>query len=75
MTVGIKGKLARIQSDELEKADEIFLATTAGGIMPVTEINDTVVGGGSPGPLTQRLYESYWELHDDPAYSTPVDYD
>lgn len=71
----VKGKLARIQSDELEKADEVFIATTAGGIMPITEVNDTVIGGGSPGPLTQRLHGAYWKLHDDPAYNTPVDYD
>ena len=28
----------------------------------------------SPGPITQRLHDAYWALHDDPRYRDPVAY-
>lgn len=31
--------------------------------------------GGRPGPVTLRLREAYWGLHDDPRFSLPVNYD
>jgi len=33
------------------------------------------VGDGAPGPVTMRLREMYWKLHEDPAYSTSVRYE
>ena len=30
---------------------------------------------GSPGPVTLRLREAYWEAHEDPRFATPVEYD
>ena len=32
------------------------------------------IGDGQPGPVTERLREMYWALHDDADYTTPVDY-
>jgi len=72
--LNVDGRLARITADELRGADEVFLTSTAGGIMPVKSIDKKVVGDGSPGPVTQRLTELYWNLHDDPELTTPVNY-
>ena len=72
--LNIDGRLARITADELRGADEVFLTSTAGGIMPVKSIDKKIVGDGSPGPVTQRLTELYWKLHDDPELTTPVNY-
>ena len=47
----------------------------AGGIMPVKSLDDAPVGGGKPGPITMKLREAFWKAHDDPKYSTPVNYD
>ena len=58
----------------MRTADEIFLTSTAGGIMPVRSIDGRLLGDGQPGPVTTRLKDMYWRLHDDPAYTTPVDY-
>jgi branched-chain amino acid aminotransferase len=63
-----------VTADVLRKADEIFLTSTAGGIMPVTRIDGEAVGDGKPGSLTGRLSEIYWAKHDEPAWTTPVDY-
>ena len=59
----------------MRTADEAFLTSSAGGIMPVTKVDDKVIGNGSPGPLTLRLKDLYWALHDNPKFSTPVPYD
>lgn len=63
-----------VTADALRGADEIFLTSTAGGIMPVTRIDGKAIGDGKPGPVTGRLTELYWTKHDDPAWVTPVDY-
>lgn len=55
-------------------ADEIFVTSTAGGVMPMTILDGKPVGNGSPGPLTQRLRARYWDAHKEPRFSVPVDY-
>jgi branched-subunit amino acid aminotransferase/4-amino-4-deoxychorismate lyase len=58
----------------LYHADEIFMTTTAGGVMPITRLDDQPVGGGQVGPITRRIWEAYWEAHYDPAYSFAINY-
>ncbi|TIT37242.1 MAG: branched-chain amino acid transferase [Mesorhizobium sp.] len=58
----------------LRGADEVFITSTAGGIMPVTEIDGAEIADGKVGPITSRLMALYWQKHDDPAWSTPVNY-
>ena len=72
--LNVDGRLARITADELRGADEVFLTSTAGGIMPVKSIDKKIVGDGATGPVTQRLTELYWKLHGDPELTTPVNY-
>lgn len=57
---------------ELSGADEIFISSTAGGIMPVTTLDDRPVGTGQPGARTLKLKDTYWELHADPNYAHAV---
>ena len=66
--------IGTVTADALRGADEIFVTSTAGGIMPVTRIDGEVIGEGKPGPITGRLTELYWAKHDDPSWVTPVDY-
>ena len=73
--LNIDCRLTKIPADTLRNADEVFITSTAGGIMPVRSVDDKMIGDGSPGPVTMRLKEMYWKLHDDPAYATPVRYD
>ncbi len=64
-----------LSADDLRRAAEVLVTSTAGGIMPVTVIDGKPVGAGTPGPLTARLQGQYWARHEDPRYSTPVRYD
>lgn len=59
----------------LYDAEEIFLTSTAGGVMPVATLDGQPVGGGSQGPVTKAIRDRYWELHADPRYTEEVRYD
>ena len=41
------------RSDLTYDAEEVFLTSTAGGVMPVTTVNGRTIGGGRPGKITQ----------------------
>ncbi len=60
--------------DDLRAADEIFITSTAGGVIPVTQLDGKPVGDGGPGPLNRRIFDLYWSRHEDPNWSTPVSY-
>jgi branched-subunit amino acid aminotransferase/4-amino-4-deoxychorismate lyase len=64
-----------IPASALYRAQELFLTSTAGGVMPVATLDGRPVGEGRPGPMTTAIRERYWELHRDPRYSLAVDYD
>ena len=63
----------RFRPDQLIGADEAFLTGTTKGILPIIGVDDHTVGGGSPGPMTQRLIHLFDETEDRLiATSTPV---
>jgi len=59
---------------QLRAADEAFITSTAGGIVPVTRIDHRPLGDGHPGPVATRLKNLYWQRHDDGRDGTPIDY-
>ena len=61
-----------VQSADALAADEVFATSTAGGIMPVTQLNNLPVGNGEPGAITQQLIDAYWALHFDDQYGVLV---
>ena len=75
--LGVAAHITMFRLEFLKEADEIFLTSTAGGIMPVTKLDeDTIVGDGTMGPITHRFYDAYWNAHkEDGKWSTKVAYD
>lgn len=72
-----KGFEIRIEVVPVELAyhsDEIFMCTTAGGIMPITSLDGQPVKDGQIGPITKAIWDGYWAMHYDPAYSFQVNY-
>ncbi|MBT8457134.1 MAG: D-amino-acid transaminase [Alphaproteobacteria bacterium] len=47
--------------DEAKEADEAFVTSASSFVMPVVEIDGAELGGGTPGPVAQRLREIYLE--------------
>ena len=50
-----KVQIRNIARRELLEADEVFITGTNKGIVPVVQVDDTRIGNGTPGPLTQQL--------------------
>jgi branched-chain amino acid aminotransferase len=71
---GIPTRVTEIPADALCRATEIFLTSTAGGIMPVCTLDGNPVSDGRPGEITTRIRDQYWALHNDHRYTTMIDY-
>jgi len=67
-------RVGALPADTLADADEVFLSSTGGGVLPIAKVDGKPVGAGFPGPVTQRLHDAYWALHDDPRHRDPVVY-
>lgn len=59
---------------EFMESDEVFTATTGGGVAPVTRVNDRVFSNDAPGPMTKRISETYLSWFDRPEFRQPVTY-
>jgi branched-chain amino acid aminotransferase len=69
---GIPVEERPVPAASLRRADEAFISSTAGGIIPLTTVDGEDLGKGKPGPVTLRLRDAYWKLHEDPRFSLPV---
>ncbi len=67
-------KLGPVGADMARTADEVFLSSTAGGILPVTRVDGAPLGSGAPGALTTRLNELYWSKKEAGWHGTPIAY-
>lgn len=43
----------------LRTADEVFLSSTTKHILPITQIDDKLVGNGKPGPVTRTMMQEF----------------
>jgi branched-chain amino acid aminotransferase len=73
--LGIRFEIRKLPVAELREADEIFLSTTAGGIMPASRIDGRIMGNDRPGPISSRLRELFWSKRAEGWHATPVIYD
>jgi branched-chain amino acid aminotransferase len=73
-SLGIPVALRDLPATELRAAQEVFLSTSGGGVLPVSRVDDRPIGAGRPGPVTDRLVQTYWAWHRDPAMNRPVNY-
>jgi branched-chain amino acid aminotransferase len=71
--LGVPVTMKPLPVARLRAAEEVFITSTAGGIMPVTKVDGDPIGAGRPGALTTRLTKLYWDKHSDPAWTTPLD--
>jgi branched-chain amino acid aminotransferase len=71
--MGIEAKAAKLDPNELLLANEAFLSTTAGAIVPVTRVNDRPLGNGAAGLVTTTLRTQYWERRRAGWHGTSID--
>ena len=74
---GIEVRVAPLPVAALRRASEVFLSSTGGGAIGVSQLDGVPIGGRGPGdfgPVTRQLQAAYWALHDDPRHAEPVRY-
>ena len=57
--LGIAAQSRRVAEAELRAADEIWLAFSTRGMLPVTRLDGRPVGSGKPGPLFHRMHTAF----------------
>ena len=72
--LGLPHEVKDIKADEFLGADEVFTATTAGGPVSVTRVNKRILGNDAPGPLAQKITETYWDWHERSELTEVIDY-
>lgn len=72
--LGIAVQVRPIPLAELRKAEEVFLSTTAGGIMPASRLDGRILTNDSPGPVASRLREIFWQRREEGWHGTRVEY-
>ena len=62
---------AMVRTD-LYLADEAFLTGTAAEVVPISSVDDRIVGTGKPGPVTSELQSKYFKIvrGEVPAYAS-----
>ncbi|MCT4655074.1 MAG: aminotransferase class IV [Cohaesibacter sp.] len=63
-----------VSAAALLEADEAFITSTAGGVMPVSQVNGQKIGKGEVGALTKAITKAYWQLHKEPDYRLQISY-
>jgi len=56
---GLALEESQLRPEDIYAADECFLTGTAAEVVPVTKIDEHVIGTGKPGPITKRLIEGF----------------
>ena len=64
-TEGIKIVEQPFSIDDVKNCKEAFFTSSTSFLTPVTQINDTVIGDGSPGEFTKKLLLSYMNYIDE----------
>jgi branched-chain amino acid aminotransferase len=73
--LGLPCQVRSIPAEEFRQADEIFVTSTAGGIIPVSRLDGRILGNDRPGPITERLRLAYWDKRRSGWHAEPVRYE
>lgn len=65
--LGIPQEEAPLRPGDLAGAEELFLTSTVREIVPVTRLDEAVVGAGRPGETTRRLHRAFRALAGGPV--------
>ena len=58
--LGLEVVVGTVKADQLLSADEAFLTSSAGGILPVSTVDGTPLCQGA-GPISTKIHNLYWK--------------
>lgn len=70
--MGLEPEERTLPVAELMEAEEVFLSSSGGGVIPVARVNDRMFGNGAAGPVALGLRQRYFELLEDRRYRTEL---
>lgn len=59
--LGVKTEVRRLSLADVQGADELFFSGTAVEITPIRQLDERVIGDGTPGPVTRRLQKTFFD--------------
>ena len=69
---GLKTEVRPLPLDEFWEADEVFLSSSGGGVIPVAQVDDRHFSNGSAAPVATALRQRYFDWIMRPAHRTPI---
>jgi branched-chain amino acid aminotransferase len=74
--IGVPTHVKKVHATQLREADDAFITSSAGGIMPVNSVDGIVLSGvEGPGDLATQFHNLYWEKIWEGWKCNPVDYE
>ncbi len=70
--IGTPVETGEYRPEALLEADEAFICSTAGGVMPVVRVDDRIFANGKPGAVSTELRNLYWRKREAGWLGTPV---
>lgn len=58
---GLKTEVRALPLEEFLEADEVFLSTSGGGVIPVAKVGTRMFSNGVAGPVSTHLRETYYQ--------------
>lgn len=71
---GLEAEARPLPLEELLEADEVFLTTSSGGVVPVARVDDRVFSNDAPGAESLRLRKIYRDWTRRAEHRTEIDY-
>ncbi len=69
---GMQVETRPLPLSEMLEADEVFLSSSGGGAIPVTQVDGRVFSNGRPGPVAAALRQDYFALLEGSEHATPI---
>ena len=66
----LRTEVRNLSKGELLKADEVFISSSAGGVIPLVKVNKTTYSYGKTRPITKTIRARYWEWLELPNFYT-----
>lgn len=60
----------RMTPSDLYNAGEVFLSSTAGGIIPIVQVDKRSIASGEPGPITLKIHSAYMKMLNEGVHGT-----
>jgi D-alanine transaminase len=57
--IGLRVHEAPLHLREFDQIEELFLSGTTTEIMPISKVDNDLIGDGNPGPVTRKLQEAF----------------